>query len=67
MSLAEKWKTVIDSDYRQHNVEFRATVRKLADAAEKGRFDSAALQWFDATKNCIECHQDVRRSKVDKK
>lgn len=63
MSKAERWKLIIDSDYRQHNVEFRATVKKLADAAAKGNFDNAALQWFDTTKSCIECHQDVRRAR----
>lgn len=60
MSNAEMWKVVIDKDFRQHNIEFRATVKKLQDAADKGNFDNVALQWFDTTKSCIECHKDVR-------
>lgn len=60
MSNAEMWKVVIDKDFRQHNIEFRATVKKLQDAAEKGNFDNVALQWFDTTKSCIECHKEVR-------
>jgi len=63
MSKAERWKLIIDSDYRQHNIEFRSTVKKLADAAAKGNFDNAVLQWFDTTKSCIECHQDVRKAR----
>jgi hypothetical protein len=67
LSTAEKWQILVDSQYREHSSQFRATVKKLADAAEKGNFDNAALQWFDATKACIECHQDVRRDRAGKK
>lgn len=64
ISKAEMWKVLIDTDYREHNADYRTTVRKLAEAAEKSNFDNAALQWFDVTKSCIECHQEVRRSKT---
>lgn len=67
MSKAEKWKLLINSEFRAHDVEFRATVRKLADAAEKKNFDNAALQWFAVTKGCIECHQEVRSTNKTKK
>ncbi|WP_397568772.1 hypothetical protein [Schlesneria sp. T3-172] len=60
MSKAERWKFLIDSKFRAHSVEFNGAVRKLLEAAEKNNFDNAALQWFDATKSCIECHRDVR-------
>lgn len=66
MSKAEKWKLLIDSHFRSHDVEFRATVRKLADAADKKNFDNAALQWFAVTKGCIECHQEVRSANKTK-
>ena len=67
LSKAEKWKILIDSGYREHTVDFRNTVKKLVEAAEKNNFDNAALQWFDVTKSCIECHQDVRRDQKAKK
>lgn len=67
MSKAEKWKLVINSEFRSHDVEFRATVRKIVEAAEQNNFDNAALQWFDATKACIECHRDVRTASKTKK
>lgn len=67
LSKAEKWQMLIDADYRQHNSDFRGAVRKLATAAEKGKFDNAALQWIDTMKACIECHQDVRHARQEKK
>ncbi len=60
MSKAEIWNVIIDEDYREFNREFRASVRKLHDAAEKGNFDNATLQWMDAVKSCVECHKYVR-------
>lgn len=60
MSKAEKWKLLIDSEFRSHDIDFRTAVKKLVDAAEKSNFDNATLQWFDVTKGCIECHKDVR-------
>jgi hypothetical protein len=67
MSKAERWQTLTDSNYREHSSDFRATVQKLLDAADKGNFDNAALQWIDAVKGCIECHQQVRRERAEKK
>ena len=63
LSKAEKWQILTDSGYREYSSEFRSTVRKLNAAAEKGNFDNAALQWFDATKACIECHRHVRNER----
>jgi hypothetical protein len=60
MSKAEIWNVIVDEDYREFNHEFRASVRKLRDAAEKGNFDNATLQWMDSVKSCVECHKYVR-------
>ena len=67
LSKTEKWQILSDPEYREYSLDFRINARKLADAAEKGNFDNAALQWFDAMKNCIECHQHVRRERAEAK
>jgi hypothetical protein len=67
LSKVEKWKVFIDSEYREYSDDFRTNVRKLEEAAGKGNFDNAALQWFDAMKGCIECHQHVRNERAKNK
>ncbi len=67
VSKAEKWQILSDPEYREYSFDFRINARKLADAAEKGNFDNAALQWFDTMKTCIECHQHVRRERAEAK
>ncbi len=64
MSKAEIWNVIVDEDYREFNHEFRASVRKLRDAAEKGNFDNATLQWMDSVKSCVECHKYVRSQRT---
>ncbi len=66
LSKVEKWQMLVDSNYLEYSVDFRTTVKKLANAAENGNFDNAALQWFDVMKGCIECHQHVRRERTRK-
>ena len=63
LSKAEKWQILADSDYREFSADFRKAVKKLSEAADKGNFDNAALQWFDTMKCCIECHQHVRKER----
>lgn len=63
LSKAEKWQVLINPEFREYSNEFRANVRKLEEAAKAGNFDNAALQWFDAMKGCIECHQHVRQER----
>uniref|UniRef100_A0A7C2P335 Cytochrome c n=1 Tax=Schlesneria paludicola TaxID=360056 RepID=A0A7C2P335_9PLAN len=60
MSKAEMWNVITDEDYREFNRDFRSSVRKLKDAAEKGNFDNATLQWIDSVKSCVECHKYIR-------
>lgn len=67
LSKAEKWQILSDPEYREYSLDFRVNARKLSEAAEKGNFDNAALQWFSTMKNCIECHQHVRRERADVK
>lgn len=67
MSKAELWNVIVDDDYREFNREFRAAVRKLRDAADKGNFDNATLQWMDSVKSCVECHKYVRNQRPDVK
>ena len=67
LSKAEKWQILADSDYREFSADFRKSVKRLSEAAEKNNFDNAALQWFDTMKCCIECHQHVRKERALKK
>ena len=67
ISKTEKWQILSDPEYREYSLDFRVNARKLAEAAEKGNFDNAALQWFAAMKNCIECHQHVRSARAEAK
>lgn len=67
LSRAEKWQILSDPEYREYSADFRNTVRKLAEAAEKKNFDNAAIQWIDTMKDCIECHQHVRRERTNKR
>lgn len=60
MSRAELWNVLTDEDFREFNRDFRASVRKLKEAAEKENFDNATLQWIDSVKACVECHKYVR-------
>jgi hypothetical protein len=67
MSKAEMWNVIVDEDYREFNREFRGSVRKLSEAAEKENFDNATLQWFDTVKACVECHKYVRSARANPK
>jgi hypothetical protein len=60
MSKSELWNVLTDEDYREFNRDFRASVRKLREAADKNNFDNATLQWIDSVKACVECHKYVR-------
>ena len=67
LSKAEKWQILISPDYREYSLEFRNDVRKLEEAAIKGNFDNAALQWFGVTRDCIECHRYLRQEQKPQK
>lgn len=67
ISKAEKWQILSDPEYREYSIDFRINTRKLAEAAESGNFDNATLQWIDTMKDCIECHQHVRRERKQQK
>lgn len=68
MSKAEIWNVMTDADYREHSREFRENAARVAQAAEEGDFDKAALRWFDVTMSCLECHNHVRSErKAEKK
>jgi hypothetical protein len=47
-------------DYRRFSDEFRDLTESLADRAEAGDLDGAALLNVRLTLNCIECHKYVR-------
>ena len=54
------WRSITDKEYFEFNSDFRSTLHKLQQAAADNNFDKALLEWFDATKGCIECHKYVR-------
>jgi hypothetical protein len=67
LSKVEKWQVLVDSEYREFSDGFRVTVKRLEEAAQKGNYDNAAIQWFDTMKSCVECHQHVRNVRARKK
>jgi hypothetical protein len=64
MSKAEMWNVLTDEHYREFNRDYRGSVRKLKEAAEKDNLDNATLQWLDTVKSCVECHKYVRSQRV---
>lgn len=67
MSKVEVWNVLTDADYREHSREFRENAARVAQAAEEGDFDKAALRWFDVTMSCLECHDHVRSERKTEK
>ena len=67
MSKVEVWNVLTDADYRDHSREFRDNAARVAQAAEEGDFDKAALRWFDVTMSCLECHDHVRGERKTEK
>ena len=67
MSKVELWNVLTDADYREHSREFRDNAARVAQAAEEGDFDKAALRWFDVTMSCLECHDHVRGERKTQK
>ena len=66
-SQAEFWQVLTDADYREFTQDFRRSMRRLKESADKENFDSAALDWLDAVKCCLDCHKHVRNVKVNLK
>jgi hypothetical protein len=64
MSTAERWRVQNDALYRNFSVDFQRITSSLAEAADEGDTDRAALNWMDATMSCIECHRYVRGMRV---
>lgn len=64
VTAPEMWRSITDKDYFEFNSEFRSTLHKLEKAASDKNFDKALLEWFDATKGCIECHKYVRDASI---
>ncbi|RLS51835.1 MAG: hypothetical protein DWH91_18090 [Planctomycetota bacterium] len=67
MSRVEIWNVMLDAEYRQHSIEFRDNAARVAEAAEAGQFDKAALRWFDVTMSCLDCHDHVRKERAARK
>lgn len=67
MSRVEIWNVMLDAEYRQHSIEFRDNAARVAEAAEAGEFDKAALRWFDVTMSCLDCHDHVRKERAARK
>lgn len=60
ISTAEKWRISSNIMYRQHSNEFQRTVSAIEKAAKERKLETAALQWMNATLNCVNCHRFVR-------
>ncbi len=47
--------------YDQHNANFRRTAEELVRHAKNKNLDGAALAYIQLTRNCVECHKELRR------
>lgn len=66
LSKVEKWQILKSSEYREHTQSFRSAVKRLDEAAQKGEFAAAQLEWLDVSKRCFDCHNEIRESRVTK-
>ncbi len=57
------WNVLTDDEYREHSQEFRDNAALVAEAAEEGDFNKAALRWFDVNMSCLDCHDHVRKER----
>lgn len=64
LSKAEVWQVLKNPEYRHHTQSFRNAVKNLDDAAQKGEFAAAQLEWLDVSKRCFDCHNEIRKSKA---
>ena len=55
-----------DPEYLEHAADFRKVVNKLAVAAKEQRLEGATLAFLDTTMNCVDCHQHIRKSPLQK-
>lgn len=64
LSKAEMWQVLKSPEYRHHTQSFRNAVKSLDEAAQKGEFAAAQLEWLDVSKRCFDCHNEIRKSKA---
>lgn len=64
LSKAEMWQVLKSPEYRHHTQSFRNAVKNLDEAAQKGEFAAAQLEWLDVSKRCFDCHNEIRKSKA---
>ncbi len=63
LSKVEKWQILKSAEYREHTQSFRSAVKRLDEAAQKGEFAAAQLEWLDVSKRCFDCHNEIRASR----
>ena len=63
LSKAEVWQVLRNPEYRHHTQSFRNAVKNLDEAAQKGEFAQAQLEWLDVSKRCFDCHNEIRKSR----
>jgi cytochrome c556 len=64
LSKAEMWQVLKSPEYRHHTQSFRNAVKSLDEAAQKGEFAAAQLEWLDVSKRCFDCHNEIRKAKA---
>lgn len=66
MTKIELWNFLKDAEYREHTRKYRENAARVTEAADEGDFNKAAQAWFDTTKSCLECHNDLRARRKGK-
>lgn len=61
----ETWIEVDDERYIKLTEDFKTTIKRLADAADTGNIDAAALRYYQMSTSCIDCHKHIRKAGYD--
>jgi hypothetical protein len=65
--LDENWMVLQTTEYRQHSQDFQRTLSAIQRAAKNRNIDSAALGYMQMTLNCVQCHQQLRGTPIERK
>jgi hypothetical protein len=67
LMLDENWMVLQTTEYRQHSQDFQRTLSAIQRAAKNRNIDSAALGYMQMTLNCVQCHQQLRGTPIERK
>ena len=67
LSQEAEWKVMTTPAYLEMSRDFRASAKRVREAAKKKNLDGATLAYFEVTLSCVRCHKYIRNKKEDEK